>query len=188
MKTSGIIKRVLIISSVALITFVIIGLILFFFPSNAYRRSSRSVADYNQFKNGSAFNSVLFPDAGLLSEEDCVFYDEYRFDGSNTPQYLTYAFCSFSEAEFNQELSRLDGLASKYSETLFNKPAYILFLNLVGSSEYAIVDREQCTIHYISYCSKRFYDRLPSEDRIKPEFAETKVEYRDIDLFLDQHR
>ncbi len=186
MKHSKAIKYALIGLAIVLLASVIVAIVLFFFPGNARRRSSESVKDYGRFVHemGPLYNTS-FPDESLLSEDNCVFYDKYWFDGSNTPQYLTYAHCSFSEEVFKQEISRLSDLASEYSETYFSKPAYIVYLNYVGSSEYALADEKNHTIHYICYSSNRFFDRLPDEDRIKPEYEHIAVEFRDIEYYYD---
>lgn len=187
MKITRFTKWMLIVIATALVMFLVVGLILFFFPGNSRHRSSRSVSEYENFVEYDPLASLIFPDVSLLSEDNCVFYDEYCFDGSNTPRYLTYALCSFSEEIFDQEVSRLAKLASEYSEAYFYKPAYILFLNYVGMSEYALVNEENHTIHYISYSSNRFYDRLPAEDRIKSAYADLDVPFRDLALFNDRY-
>lgn len=186
MKTSRFTKWLLIIIAIGMVTILAVGLIFFFFPGNAVRRSSRSVSEYSLFVEYDPMASLIFPDASLLSEDNCVFYDEYRFDGSNTPRYLTYALCSFSGEIFDREVSRLAKLTSEYSEAYFYKPAYILYLNYVGMSEYALVNEESHTIHYFSYSSNRFYDQIPVEDRIKSTYADLDVPFRDIELFIHE--
>ena len=188
MKSSKIAQRLLIALALALLILVIVAAIFFFFPANAHRRDSTSLEDYGRFiREMSPLDCLSFPDEGLLSEDNCVFFDRFRFDGSHTPQYLSYALCTFSEEVYQGEVSRLAELASEYSETYFDKPAYILYLNLVGRSEYALVDRDSRTIHYICYSSNRFIDLLPAEDRILPEFAEHFVAFRDLDLYYDRY-
>lgn len=186
MKTNRLIKWVLIVSAVALLSFFVVAVILFFFPPNARHRTATSVEGYGQFiKEMSPLDCILFPEESLLSKDNCVFYDKYSFDGSNTPQYLTYAQCTFSEEVFNKELARITGLASEYSEVYFAKPVYILYYNFVGSSEYALIEESSHTIHYVCYSSSRFYDRLPTEDRIYLEYQNIEVDFRDLDYYYD---
>ena len=188
MKSSIISKRLLVALVLALLILIVVAAILFFFPANAHRRDSTSLEDYGRFiREMSPLDCLSFPDESLLSEDNCVFFDKFRFDGSHTPQYLSYALCTFSEEVYQEEVSRLAALASEYSEEYFDQPAYVLYLNFVGRSEYALVDRDSRTIHYICYSSNRFIDRLPAEDRLKAEFAEHSVAFRDLDLYYDRY-
>ena len=188
MKHSRIIKYTMIAVALVLVALLITAVVLFFFPSNARYRSSTSIDGYGRFiqEMGPLYN-MSFPDESLLSEDNCIFYDKYRFDGSNTPQYLTYALCSFSEEVFNREVSRLSDLSSEYSELYFVKPAYILYLDYVGSSEYALVDENNHTIHYVCYSSNRFIDQLPAEDRIRLEFENIHVSFKNLDYYYNQY-
>ena len=186
MKHSKILKYTLIAIAIMLVTMFILAAIFFFFPINARHRSSTSIEDYGRFiREMGPLYCMSFPDESLISEDNCVFYDKYRFDGSNTPQYLTYALCTFSEEVFNLEVSRLADLASEYSETYFAIPAYILYLDYVGSSEYALVDENSLSIHYVCFSSNRFLDQLPVEDRIKSEYRDLEVNFRDLDYYYD---
>ena len=188
MKSSINAKRLLVALALLLLILIVVAAILFFFPANAHRRDSTSLEDYGRFiEEMSPLDCLSFPDESLLSEDNCAFFDKFRFDGSHTPQYLSYALCSFSEEVYQGEVSRLAELASEYSETCFDKPAYILYLNFVGRSEYALVDEDSRTIHYICYSSNRFLDLLPAEDRLKAEFAEHSVAFRDLDFYYDRH-
>ena len=177
MKISRYIKWAIIVIATAPVTLFVILAILFFFPGNADHVSSRSVSDYGQFiEKQSPEDCMLFPEESLLSDDNCLFYYEYRFDGSNTPEFLSYVLCSFPEDVFYLEINRLNSLSSEYSEKYFNMPAYILYLNYVGYNQYALVDQSNRTIHYISFSSDRFADQIPTEDRIKEEFKDVVVQ------------
>lgn len=98
-------------------------------------------------------------------------------NGYDTPMFLTYVRCSFSQEVFQMETGRLRELAQVYSEDYFETPAYILYYNPVGFQEYALVDEHSGKIDYICCSAGRFLKRLPIEDRIKPEFAALHVPY-----------
>ena len=172
---------------IALVILPVVAASLFFFPGNRIHESSKSLADYERFIHRSyPIHGILFPDEGLLDENNCIFYDRYLSDGLGAPESLTYALCVFSEEEFERELSRLGDLASEYSETYFQKPAYILCLHHVADSEYALVDEAGRAIHYVYYSTDRFLDRLPDEDRLRPEYADAFVDYRDFEYYLER--
>lgn len=154
----------------------------FFISPNARYHSSRSLSDYSQCIGRShPKNCLLFPDRLLLSNDNCEFYDVFWQNGYDTPEFLTYAFCCFSEKEFENEVNRLSGLAKEYTETFFERPAYILYYNRTGYREYALVDEGHHSIHYICCSRGRFLSKLPVEDRIKPQYEDLRVSYNTTD-------
>ncbi len=58
--------------------------------------------------------------------------------------------CQFSEDDFNAEVVRLKELCGDANETDFAYPAFLYHTNARVSLEYALIDRENYTIHYIS--------------------------------------
>ncbi len=138
--------------------------------------TSTSLKDYERcIGRFVPWSCSLFPDKSLLNEGNCEFYDRFQYDGSNTPCYLTYLFCTFTEKQYQEENARLKETATMYSEELFSRPAYILCLKCVGFSEYALIDDQSRTIHYFCYSSLLFADKIPEEDRLLPQHADAVV-------------
>ncbi|MCR5171174.1 MAG: hypothetical protein K6C33_12045 [Desulfovibrio sp.] len=169
------VKWLMISVLIAIPILLIVGCVLFFFPNPRFH-FSRSLEDYEACLQRSYWSEgVLFPERSLLTEENCVFYDRFFSDGANSPEYLSYALCTFSEEDYERQVARLAELSNEYSEEYFSKPAYILCLNAVGLTEYALVDEGRHSIHYYSMGTKRYYDQISAEDRIKPEYADLVV-------------
>ena len=174
MKTNGVMKKRRVLIPLG----ILLALCLVLSSCYVSDYSSSSLEDYVRCVGRThPWNCMLFPERGLLSKENCAFYDRFQFDGSHTPAWLTYAFCTFSEADFAKEKARLADTAAVYAGDWFEKPAYVLYLNDLGFSEYALIDEVQHTIHYICLSSKQFYEKLPTEDRLRPEYADRVVHY-----------
>ena len=165
---------------IAIPILLIVGCVAFFAPKSWYK--TQSLEDYGRFiGRTSPLNGRIFPDRALLTEDNCVFHDEYVTDGSNHPEFLTYAFCSFSEDVYEAEITRLQELANEYTETAFERPAYVLRFEPKFIREYALVDEDAHTIHYISYYCPSFLKQVlwsvPEEDLLRPEAAGFEVPY-----------
>ena len=157
-----------------------VGCVAFFAPESWH--TYHSPDDCGSFVGvPSSLVGRIFPDRSLMTEENCTFYRAYVTDGSNYPEFLTMAFCRFSADEYDGELARLAELANAYSDTAFEKPAYILMFERRFVREYALVEEETHSIHYISYYCPWFLKqtlyRIPAEDRIRPEAADLEVPY-----------
>ena len=183
MRKQKVISFVLIFFAV-LTLFVIIVFSLNILSINATSSSSSNLADYDQcIGRTHDLYGMLFPNKKMLTDENCEFIDKYRYDRTNSPECLSLLRCNYSEEEFDREIIRLTEVASEYSEIYFNQPAYILYYNILGDSEYALVNEQNHTIHYISFLGTRFLEQIPDEDRIKPEYSHISIDYKNSDLY-----
>ena len=62
-----------------------------------------------------------------------------------------------------------------YSEDHFSLPAYILCLNYVGCSEYALINEEEQSIRYVFYQTSLALRKLPAEDRVLTEYSSDEI-------------
>ena len=141
-----------------------------------YNETSTSLGDYERCIARNPYHRLIFPNGALLSEQNCEFYDLYQWDGSTTPISLTYVHASFSKDTFQQELERFQKMGAIYTEEYFCCPAYVLCLNYVGIGEYALINEEQYSIHYVFYQTGIAMQKLSAEDQVRPEYSSVKID------------
>ena len=136
--------------------------------SSCYKEnySTRNLSDYQRcIARNHPDEKAIFPDVTILSEQNCSFYDRYKWDGSNFPVSLTYLICQYTEELFQSEVERIRQTTAVYSETFFEYPAYIISLNYIGESEYVLIDSDRHRIYYVFFQTTEAIVDLPNDLR-----------------------
>lgn len=127
---------------------------------------------------------LLFPVRAAL--KDCT-VNRYRSVSVSTlmfdDNYLLLS-CTYTQQQYEEELSRLENIGAEYREDLFRSPAYVTVF-YTHNYEYALLDGENLTITYIAAHTVDFENDV-NEDQLKdfpPQFAPIKFDGVDICIY-----
>ncbi len=140
---------------------IFIGFIIYNFV-NAQIRENTNIDEYEstlkELKENSDAHSLLyiFPDS--VNKDNVLEYKYAESDGLFDGSYLFYLVEKYNEENFNNEVERLNSIKVEfkeetksilYTEEGFNYPAYVTIYDNNGTSEYALVNKEDSTIIYV---------------------------------------
>lgn len=104
----------------------------------------------------------LFPTKESLVQ--CT-VNQYRSDSASTllfdDVYLLLS-CTYSQEQYDRELSRLEDIGAVYRDDLFQYPAYVMIF-YYGHYEYALLDTENNTVIYIAAQTTDFEGQSPDK-------------------------
>ena len=140
---------------------------------------SISLNDYNKlsptFCTICNNRGLVFPNTISDGNVSYFCFSEFFYaDGRNI--YRTELYCNwkfFDQKLFDNEINRLDKLFNNdkttvYCEDLFSMPSYITEYNYKASFEYAIVDKENLSIHYIYLKGIESLDQIVFDEFLIP--------------------
>ncbi|MBQ8165227.1 MAG: hypothetical protein IJZ94_05380 [Clostridia bacterium] len=114
---------------------------------NTYRTSE--ISEYGSYKSTIIYDYLeSFPDKEVVNKSINCNY-EYRYRGTLFyDDQCIYIWCEYSEEDYISEIERLNISHGEYDTVLFDLPAYVFIYDDI-CYEYAIIDDENRTIHYI---------------------------------------
>lgn len=127
---------------------------------------------------------LLFPVRAAL--EECT-VNQYRSESVSSlmfdDNYLLLS-CTYTQQQYEEEVSRLENLGAEYRDDLFRFPAYVTVF-YTHNYEYALLDEDNLTVTYIAAHTIDFENDV-NEDQLKdfpPQFAPIKFSGVDICIY-----
>ncbi len=161
----------------------LLAVCLFSLSGCGYTRRTESLDDYLQPQVPMSFSEFLiFPIRAALDE--CT-VNQYRSVSVSTlmfdDNYLLLS-CTYTPQQYDEEISRFQGIGAEYREDLFHYPAYVTLFR-THNYEYALLDEDNLTMIYIAAHTADFEGGHNQLEDFPSQFAPIKFSGVDILIY-----